>query len=53
MVKWEYRVEIIAAGQENLQNWLNQYGNDGWELVDLEQPEGTKGFRLTFKRPKE
>jgi hypothetical protein len=50
MQKWEYAtVPLITHA---LQEILNQWGEDGWELVQvLESPtSGTTGF---LKRPKE
>ena len=50
MQKWEYAtVPLISHA---LQEILNQWGEDGWELVQiLESPtSGTTGF---FKRSKE
>ena len=42
MVKWEYRVETTEVGgtvQRNLDKmtnkWLNEFGNNGWELVGI------------------
>jgi len=50
MQKWEYAtVPLISHA---LQEILNQWGEDGWELVQVleSQATGTTGF---FKRPKE
>jgi hypothetical protein len=49
MQKWEYAtVPLISHA---LQEILNQWGEDGWELVQVLESEatGTTGF---FKRPK-
>jgi hypothetical protein len=50
MQKWEYAtVPLISHA---LQEILNQWGEDGWELVQVleSQATGTTGF---FKRPKD
>jgi hypothetical protein len=50
MHKWEYAtVPLISHA---LQEILNQWGEDGWELVQVleSQATGTTGF---FKRPKD
>ena len=49
MTKWEYQVAPIPLHNEALM--LNNFGQDGWELVTLlEGPSGTVGY---FKRPLE
>jgi ATP-dependent Clp protease ATP-binding subunit ClpA len=46
---WEYRVEKRAATDEELAEWLNALGAEGWELTAL-TPSGDE-MRLIFKRP--
>lgn len=49
MSKWEYQVAPIPLHNETLM--LNNFGEDGWELVHIERNEqgGLIGF---LKRPK-
>ena len=51
MKKWEYAsVPVIPhAAQEILNNW----GEDGWELVAIFSPPDVGGVVAYFKRPKE
>jgi hypothetical protein len=51
MKKWEYAsVPLIPhAAQEILNNW----GEDGWELVAVFSPPDVGGVVAYFKRPKE
>jgi len=63
MVKWEYRVETTEVGgtvQRNLDKmtnkWLNELGNNGWELVGITTLNVGNGLTsklasLVFKRP--
>lgn len=50
MTKWEYAsVPVIPhAVQEILNNW----GEDGWELVTIFSPPDAGGTVAYFKRPK-
>ena len=34
--KWEYKIDLLpnTSGEEDLINWLNFLGQDGWELVN-------------------
>lgn len=53
MTKWEYKVEFLtptelpesAVSMSALEDTLNQYGDEGWELVSLLSPALT-----VFKR---
>jgi len=47
---WEYKVEWWKGGLENLDDWLNRLGKDGWELIEWAWAEG--GATGIFKRPK-
>jgi hypothetical protein len=61
-MRWEYTtVEFVAAGfedprgNENYRNTLNQYGSEGWELVNAvsyQSPTaGADAVILFFRRP--
>jgi len=66
MKKWEYKVigidSIIEAGNDTeIENKLNTYGEDGWELVEiLDQVNSSWGIQprvecnlILFKREKQ
>lgn len=47
---WDYRVENIPfAGAEDLQNRLNELGDDRWEVIWLERTPD--GFLTVLKKP--
>ena len=50
MTKWEYAsVPLISHA---LQEILNQWGEEGWELVQVQESQAT-GTVAFLKRPKE
>ena len=56
MTKWEYLYVIIKtdyfSNPQSVTNELNEYGKDGWELINFQILEN--GSRhVAFKRPKE
>ena len=59
MVTWEYKTEstsksiITGKNKVNIDEMLNSYGRDGWELVNIapETMGGTiSGYTFFFKR---
>ena len=47
---WEYRVVNLSyASAEELESQLNEYGNDRWEVIWLE--ESPTGFLAVLKKP--
>ncbi len=49
--KWEYLVVDIHARHTNvLQDKLNEYGQEGWELVFMSEPV-TCEYRCVMRRP--
>ncbi|NOZ06943.1 MAG: DUF4177 domain-containing protein [Chloroflexi bacterium] len=66
MQQWDYRDQMVVYAEteegliSGLENWINDWGRDGWELVagnPLIAPNaqgaayGTVGVHLIFKRP--
>lgn len=54
--QWEYHVEVLGAAlrgvkPEELENYLNQAGEDGWELVCVHQPQNSNKVWVTVKKP--
>ncbi|MCH7710689.1 MAG: DUF4177 domain-containing protein [Proteobacteria bacterium] len=53
-MKWEYAVEPMIIDMDEFGIALNEYGEDGWELVAA-VPHGREGSTLAtiiLKRPK-
>jgi hypothetical protein len=48
LTKWEYKIEHGDFGQEK----LNEWGNEGWELVTVIPGEPDQ-YTHFFKRPKQ
>lgn len=54
--QWEYRVRIIGsalkqAKDEDLETLLNEWGEEGWEVINAHSLEGSNKVRLIAKRP--
>ena len=54
--KWEYRVEVVGSfwrgtKPEEMEDFLNQLGEEGWEVVNLHSPENSNKTWITIKRP--
>ena len=54
--KWEYRVFNLGGllnevKPEEMEALLNQWGQEGWELVVAHHHEGSNRVRLVAKRP--
>lgn len=47
---WEYR-HVIVSGSE-ITNILNQFGAEGWELVNVFETPSKISYDTFFKRPK-
>ena len=54
--KWEYRFKTLGSvlkgiRDEELQELLDEWGNEGWEIIAVTQDSGTNKVRLFAKRP--
>ena len=54
--QWEYRVESMGGAlrnprDEELQSALNEWGEEGWEVIFVIQYSGTNKVRVIAKRP--
>ena len=53
--QWEYRVQSIGSHlgtkDELLEATLNEWGDEGWELVNSHKPDGGGKVMLIAKRP--
>ena len=53
--QWEYRVETIGSvfgtKDEHIQAVLNNWGEDGWEAVNVYTPYGSGKITIVAKRP--
>jgi hypothetical protein len=55
-VQWEYHIEVIGSAfrspkPETIEDFINQVGEEGWEVVNLHQPHNGNKVWVTLKRP--
>ena len=54
-IQWEYRVltvgSIIGTKDEKIQATLNEWGEDGWEAINVYTPYGSGKVTMVAKRP--
>ncbi len=54
-VQWEYRVltigSMIGTKDEKIQATLNEWGEDGWEAINVYTPSGSGKVTMVAKRP--
>jgi hypothetical protein len=54
-IQWEYRVQtiggIFGTKDENIEATLNEWGEDGWEAINVYTPEGGGKVMIVAKRP--
>ena len=52
--KWEYRVQTIGrfwgTGDEQIEATLNEWGEEGWEAINVYTPEGSGKVTIVAKR---
>jgi hypothetical protein len=56
MTKWEYRVETWGSAwksnkDEDLEALLNEWGEEGWEVISAEHQASSVKITLIAKRP--
>lgn len=51
MIKWEYTIKNFYDPLLTTDDYMNNLGEKGWELVNFIQLQN-KSFKLIFKRPK-
>lgn len=53
--QWEYRVQTIGSmmgtKDEKIQATLNEWGEEGWEAINVYTPSGSGKVTLVAKRP--
>jgi hypothetical protein len=53
--KWEYRVQTIGSmfgtKDEHIQATLDEWGEEGWEAVNVYTPYGSGKITIVAKRP--
>ncbi|MCK6538787.1 MAG: hypothetical protein L6Q26_01915 [Anaerolineales bacterium] len=53
--KWEYRVQTIGSifgtKDELIQATLDEWGEEGWEAINVFTPEGSGKITIVAKRP--
>jgi len=54
-ILWEYRVLTIGhfwgTQDEEIQSTLNEWGEEGWEAINVYTPEGSGKVTMVAKRP--
>jgi hypothetical protein len=52
---WEYRVQTIGGvfgtKDELIETTLNEWGEEGWEAINVYTPEGSGKITMVAKRP--
>lgn len=53
--QWEYRVVVcggvLRTKDEELKALLNEWGEEGWEVISVNSLEGSNKVRVVAKRP--
>jgi hypothetical protein len=53
--QWEYRVQTIGSmfgtKDEHIQATLDEWGQEGWEAINVFTPEGSGKITMVAKRP--
>ena len=53
--KWEYRVETIGSAfgtkDDLLQDTLDEWGEEGWEVISARNPTNSSKITIVAKRP--
>jgi len=53
--QWEYRVKTIGrlwgTKDEQIEALLNEWGEEGWEAINVYTPEGSGKVTVVAKRP--
>lgn len=54
--QWEYRVLTLGSlwkspSDEDLEDLLNEWGEEGWEVIGLQKPANSNSTTLLAKRP--
>lgn len=54
-IQWEYRVQTIGSlfgtKDETIEVTLNEWGEEGWEAINVYTPEGGGKVMIVAKRP--
>jgi len=55
-MQWEYRVETVGStwrklNDEDLESVLNEWGEDGWEVINVVMSAGVPKATVCAKRP--
>jgi len=54
-IQWEYHIEILGSTFRSpkpvqVEDFLNQVGEEGWEVVNLHQPQNSNKVWIIMKR---
>ena len=55
-VQWEYHIEVLGSAirsikPEATESALNEFGEMGWEVINLHHPQNSNKVWVTMKRP--
>lgn len=54
-IQWEYHVltigSIFGTKDENIESTLNEWGEDGWEAINVYTPSQSGKVTIVAKRP--
>jgi len=56
ILRWEYKVESIGSAfshpkDEEIEGMLNEWGEEGWEIINVIQTSGSPKSVIVAKRP--
>ena len=54
-LQWEYRIQTLGTAikqpkDEEMEALLNEWGVEGWEVINAHHPEGSNKVRVIAKR---
>ena len=55
-IQWEYHIEVLGSTfkslkPEQIETALNEFGEMGWEVINLHQPQNSNRIWIVMRRP--
>jgi hypothetical protein len=55
-IQWEYHIEVLGSTfkslkPEQIETALNEFGEMGWDVINLHQPQNSNRIWVAMKRP--